>query len=451
MSEQKIEAGVEMSKENPVQADPVQADPVQADPVQVEPVSLFVERKDLTGDPEEVDSEFEDSDGISVEVETEEEPEVSQRTVRNVFDLETFEPILKEGEEYFDDFTEQDREKKPELFLTDKEIDQIFKEMSESDKKHFLALKDFHLREYIKEGRITPLSELIQAIMKENKPNIPSTSREEQEALRNRLLQEARKMTELRERGMAPEVKPQRRVITDYKGPAFSESKDDKGNITITLIPGRDPYHDLAKEEEEIIDITGAETDSDYNPDMESGDDILVVSLDSLAEINREKVKEVWRGMSEIKGKEAVYYNNLAEMVEDMSPAIIQETIRRTPKPGSNIPHEVESLCEEINSGSMFKKVVAAGYMLYEQYLKSKDKKYKPLSFRQTAKKFQIDIKGLKEISRGAAYERDRKRLERMVKKEEFEVKPEIHVTPQEQEPEPETAQGVKRKHEDAE
>ena len=66
----------------------------------------------------------------------------------------------------FDDFTEEDRSKHPELFLSDEEIDQIFKNMTESEKKHFLALKDFHLREYIKEGRITPLSELIQAIMK---------------------------------------------------------------------------------------------------------------------------------------------------------------------------------------------------------------------------------------------------------------------------------------------
>ena len=64
------------------------------------------------------------------------------------------------------DFTEQDREEYPELFLTDKEVDEIFNKMSESEKKRFLAMKDFHLKEYLKEGRITPLSELIQVIMK---------------------------------------------------------------------------------------------------------------------------------------------------------------------------------------------------------------------------------------------------------------------------------------------
>ena len=432
VSEQIKEAGVERKEEGTEENPEQEIDPEEADPEE---------------------EEYEGEDAIFVEMMDEGKSTRSKPVVKDVFDLKTFEPVLQEGEEYFDDFTEQDKEKYPELFLTDEEVEEIFNKMTESEKKQFLALKDFHLKEYLKEGRITPLSELVQAIMKENKPNIPSTSHEEQEALRDQLLQEARKMAELRERGMAPDIKPPRRIQTN-QGPAFSENKDEKGNIVITLIPGRDPYEDLAREDDEVIDITGAESELDMNADMESGDDISIISLDSLAEINKEKVKEVWRGMSEVKGKEAVLYNNLAEMVEDMSPVVIQETIRRTPKPGSNIPSEVESLCEEINNGSMFKKVVAAGYMLYEQYLKSKDKKYKPMSYRQTAKKFQVDLKGLKEISRGAAYERDRKRLERMVKKEELDVKPEVPAPEEEkeaEEPEAEQLKGTKRKHEDTE
>ena len=438
MSEQIKEAGVEQkekgTEENPKDQ---KIDPEEADPEDEEYVPLFEEEE-----------EYEDSDAISIEEDSEKS---DKPVVKDIFDLKTFEPVLKEGEEDFDDFTEKDRKENPEYFLTDKEVDEIFSKMTEKE-KHFLAMKDFHLKEYLQEGRITPLSELVQTIMKESKPNIPSTSQEEQEALREKLLYEARRMTELRERGMAPEIKPPRRIRTN-QGPAFSESKDEKGNITITLLSGRDPFEDLAKENDEIIDITGAESDTDVDADMESADDISVVSLDSLAEINREKVREVWQGMSEVKTKEAVLYNNLAEMVEDMSPVVIQETIRRTPKPGSNIPKEVESLCDEIDNGSMFKKVVAAGYMLYEQYLKSKEKKYKPMSFRQIAKKFQVDLKGLKEISRGAAYERDRKRLKRMVKKEELDVKPEVPVPAEEEakEPEAEQSKGTKRKHEDTE
>ena len=60
----------------------------------------------------------------------------------------------------------------------------------------------------------------------------------------------------------------------------------------------------------------------------------------------------------------------------------------------------------------------------------------------------------MKEISRGAAYERDRKRLERMVKKEELDVKPEVPAPEEEEEaeePEAEQLKGTKQKHEDTE
>ena len=266
-------------------------------------------------------------------------------------------------------------------------------------------------------------------------------------------------MSELRERGMAPEIKPPRRIRTN-QGPAFSESKDEKGNITITLLPGRDPYEDLAREDDEIIDITGAESESDIDPDMESADDISVVSLDSLAEINREKVREVWKGMSEVKTKEAVLYNNLAEIVEDMSPVVIQEPSEEHPNQDLIFHKKLRVFVRKLTTNPCSRKSWLPDTCCTNNYLKSKDKKYKPMSYRQTAKKFQVNLKGLKEICRGAAYERDRRRLERMVKKEELDVEPEF--PPQEEEgddeepspeaaQEPETTQGVKRKHEDTE
>ena len=111
-------------------------------------------------------------------------------------------------------------------------------------------------------------------------------------------------------------------------------------------------------------------------------------------------------------------------MVEDMAPAVIQETIRKTPKPGSNIPQVVEELYEEIGDGSKFKKIVAAGFMSYEKYLQSKDPKYKPLSFRKIAKKFSVDIKGLMEVRKGEAYQREKTKTERAVKYEQLDIKP---------------------------
>ena len=77
MSEQEKETGVEQKERGTGGED--------INPVQEE-------------DPEE---EYEDSDAISVEVE-DEEVESVKPVVQDVFDLKTFEPVLKEGEEYFD-------------------------------------------------------------------------------------------------------------------------------------------------------------------------------------------------------------------------------------------------------------------------------------------------------------------------------------------------------------
>ena len=146
--------------------------------------------------------------------------------------------------------------------------------------------------------------------------------------------------------------------------------------------------------------------------------------MESLAAIDKDKVKDAWKELSEVKYKEAEVYNKLAGMVETMAPAVIQETIKRTPKPGSAIPQAIEDLYEEIGDGSKFRKIVAAGYMSYEKYLQSKNSKYKPLSFRKIAKKFEVDIKGLMEIRKGEAYQREKTKTERMVKYEHLDVKP---------------------------
>ena len=213
------------------------------------------------------------------------------------------------------------------------------------------------------------------------------------------------------ERGVIPEVKPAKRIKTEYLGPAFTEETAADGTVTITLLPGKDPYKQLGAEEDEVIMITGAESASEEELDNKSADDLSEISMESLEAINKDKVREAWKELSEAKYKEAQAYNKLSEMVEDMAPVVIQETIKKTPKPGTNIPQVVEYLYEEIGDGSKFKKIVAAGYMSYEKYLQSKDPKYKPLSFRKIAKKFNVDIKGLMEVRKGEAYQRERSRL----------------------------------------
>ena len=209
-------------------------------------------------------------------------------------------------------------------------------------------------------------------------------------------------------------------------GPFTVEEKKEDGTIVIKVLPDKDIYEDLVHEEDEVIDMTAIESASEEDPDEESADDLSIVMVDSLANVDKEQVKELWKEMSETKAKEANIYNRLSNMVEKMSPAIIQETISKTPKLGSNIPACVEDLFEEVGSAAVFKRIVACGFMIYEDYMASKDPNYQKLSLRKVIKKFQMDSKGLLQMRRGEAYAREKKKTERMVKQEQkLELKPE--------------------------
>ena len=127
--------------------------------------------------------------------------------------------------------------------------------------------------------------------MKWLKLGIPTESQEIQAALQEKLLAKARTKSELRERGELPDVKPKvKRVRPVYMGPATKEEKQEDGSIVIKVIPGEDPYAEIDHEEDLIIDMTGMESASEENPDEESADDLSIVTIDSMTNINKDKV-----------------------------------------------------------------------------------------------------------------------------------------------------------------
>ena len=106
-----------------------------------------------------------------------------------------------------------DQEKDPEYFLTDEQVDEAFKEMSDTERQYFLELKQFHQADYLQRGQIRPLSEYIRELMKWLKPGIPTQTQEIPQLLHDELLAKARTKSELRERGEIPEEKPKMKRI----------------------------------------------------------------------------------------------------------------------------------------------------------------------------------------------------------------------------------------------
>ena len=75
------------------------------------------------------------------------------------------------------------------------------------------------------------------------------------------------------------------RKIIDITG------EDDQNKPTVvTIAPGEDPYEQLDAEEGELMYMVGDETKSDIHPDDAEGDDLSVITIDSLKELDSEKV-----------------------------------------------------------------------------------------------------------------------------------------------------------------
>ena len=229
------------------------------------------------------------------------------------FNPETYTHVLPEGVPDFDDYTEQDLQQDPELGLTDEEVAVKVAKLSEEDKKLYEQIKTFTDSFYRQHGYIIPITDLIQVTMTKKFPGIPTQTAEQQE-LRQELLQEVRKRKASEEANVeeAPPHKV-RRIQTDLLPKKIIDitGNDDPDKPTVvTIALGDDPHEQLDAEEGELLYTVGDETKSDIHPDDTEGDDHSVITIDSLKELDSEKVWEIWKGLAEVKEKEREYYKS---------------------------------------------------------------------------------------------------------------------------------------------
>ena len=133
------------------------------------------------------------------------------------FNPETYSHVLPKGIPDFDDYTEEDLQQDPELGLTDEEVAAEVAKLSEEDKKLYEQVKTFTDAFCRQHGYIIPITDLIQITMTKRYPGIPTQTAEQQEELRQELLQEIRK-GKASEEANVEEVPPRkvRRVQTEF-------------------------------------------------------------------------------------------------------------------------------------------------------------------------------------------------------------------------------------------
>ena len=359
------------------------------------------------------------------------------------FNPETYTHLLPEGEKDFDDYDESELQKYPELGYTDAQVEAEVAKLTDEEKDLFKQLKSFTDTFYRQHGYIIPPGDIVKLYMTSRFPPIPTQSAEEQECLRQEILQEVRKR-EASEEANVMEVPPRkiRRKTVELGTKIIDITGEDDPNkpTMITILPGADPYDQLVAEEEDQEYKFGDETQSEIHPDDDEGDDLSVITIDSLKDLDSEKVKEVWKGMAEIREKERDYYNQLASMVDDMTPNDIYATVTTTPRPGTTLPQCAEDLLEEVGTEETFRRILAVGYMAWQKYeqhrTRKAEKPYKPNTIREVATKFKVSTSRIMDLRRGEAITREQIQMRKMLKAEKKEEKSEEPPV----EPEPSTS-----------
>ena len=147
-------------------------------------------------------------------------------------------------------------------------------------------------------------------------------------------------MIETRKREMSQqaglEEEPPRkvwRIVPEMVGKIIDITGDDDPDTPtiIKIAPGMNPYSQLDLEEEELEYKVGDESTSEIHPDDNEADDLSCITIDSLKQIDNDKVKEIWRGMVKLKQQEGEYYENLAGMVDEMTLEVIYQSVQVTP------------------------------------------------------------------------------------------------------------------------
>ena len=290
------------------------------------------------------------------------------------FNPSTYEHVLPEGAHDFDDYDSEYEEQHPKLGFTDEQVEAEVAKLDPDDKKFYEEYRSFLDTYYRQHGKIIEMPDLIKLIMTGRCPEIPSTTKKEQEELWDKLLIETRKREMSQQAGLEEEPPRNiRRIVPERIGKIIDVMGDDNQDapVIIKITPGVDPYAQLDQEEEELEYKVGDETASEIHPDDDDAGDLSCITIDSLKHIDNDKVKEIWTGMAKLKHQEGEYYEQLAGMVDEITPEVVYQSVQATPRPSTNVPPCADELLQELGSAKLFKRVLAIGYMDWQGFEKN--------------------------------------------------------------------------------
>ena len=193
------------------------------------------------------------------------------------FDPSTYQHVLPEGAHDFDDYDREYEREHPELGFTDKQVEAEVEKLDPEGRKFYEEYREFPDAYYRQHGRIIEMPDLIKLIMTGRYPEIPSTTRKEQDELREKLMVETRKREMSQQAGLEEEPPRKiRRIVPEMVGKIIDVTREDDPDAPtiIKITPGVNPDSQLDMEEEELEYKVGDETASEIHPDDDEADDL---------------------------------------------------------------------------------------------------------------------------------------------------------------------------------
>ena len=250
------------------------------------------------------------------------------------FDPTTYQHMLPEGAHDYDDYDSDYEQKHPGLGFNDAQVKAEVKKLNPEDRKFYEDYRDFLDAYYRQHGRIIEFARPNQADYDGKIPRDPFHHKEGTRRTKGKVNGRDQKEGDVSTSRTGRETpRKVRRVVPEMLGKIIDITGDDDPDAPtiIKITPGVDPYSQLDREEEELEYKVGDESTSEVHPDDDETDDLSCITLDSLKYIDNDKVKVIWKGMAKLKQQEGEYYDNLAGMVDKMTPEVIYQSVQATP------------------------------------------------------------------------------------------------------------------------
>ena len=316
------------------------------------------------------------------------------------FSEESYDHLLDEGEEDYNDFSQTDLENLPELGYDEKQLQDAVDKLSPADQAKYLELKKHYQHQYRLQGYITPIREVVRDALDARYPGLPGAQSPAVLQERERLLQlESAQKSGVTmpsagtEKLEEPEFKPDLGIgkLSLYPAKTIAEcidlTLDEDKNLYIKVEPNQSFHEVLTCREEGVDELFADGTDK-----------VEEISIHSDEEdpFTADVAAKLLRKMARNKKEAASLQEEAANLLEEeMLPLEEAKEIFKSGVEGNRKSTRIsEWLFDECKNVSEFHLILALGFRVKEQAKAQRavlaDKVPRPVTYREIAEIFEV-------------------------------------------------------------